>query len=146
MSKQKLARISITVPEQTLNALDQKIVEQHYESRSQAIVDMINKYLIADHIEHNAVMVGTLTLLYDVSLKPLRTQLIDLQQMFLSQVISSLHIQLDDEKILQVMLMQGVSDELQHISQQFIALKGVIKGHLEMMDAVMPPIPQNDEK
>ncbi|TCB58201.1 CopG family ribbon-helix-helix protein [Acinetobacter terrae] len=146
MPKQKLARISITVPEQTLNALDQKIVEQYYESRSQAIVDMINKHLIADHIEHNAVMVGTLTLLYDVSLKPLRTQLIDLQQQFLSQVISSLHIQLDDEKILQVMLMQGVSDELQHISQQFIALKGVIKGHLEMMDAVMPPIPQNDEK
>ena len=146
MPKQKLARISITVPEQTLNALDQKIVEQHYESRSQAIVDMINKHLIADHIENTAVMVGTLTLLYDVSLKPLRTQLIDLQQQFLSQVISSLHIQLDDEKILQVMLMQGVSDELQHISQQFIALKGVIKGHLEMMDAVMPPIPQNDEK
>jgi len=144
--KQKLARISITVPEQTLSALDQKFVEQHYESRSQAIVDMINKHLIADHIEHNAVMVGTLTLLYDVSLKPLRTQLIDLQQQFLSQVISSLHIQLDDEKILQVMLMQGVSDQLQHISQQFIALKGVIKGHLEMMDAVMPPIPQNDEK
>ena len=146
MPKQKLARISITVPEQTLNALDQKFVEQHYESRSQAIVDMINKHLIADHIEHNAVMVGTLTLLYDVSLKPLRTQLIDLQQQFLSQVISSLHIQLDDEKILQVMLMQGVSDQLQHISQQFIALKGVIKGHLEMMDAVMPPIQQNDEK
>ena len=146
MPKQKLARISITVPEQTLSALDQKFVEQHYESRSQAIVDMINKHLIADHIENNAVMVGTLTLLYDVSLKPLRTQLIDLQQQFLSQVISSLHIQLDDEKILQVMLMQGVSDQLQHISQQFIALKGVIKGHLEMMDAVMPPIPQNDEK
>ena len=146
MPKQKLARISITVPEQTLSALDQKFVEQHYESRSQAIVDMINKHLIADHIEHNAVMVGTLTLLYDVSLKPLRTQLIDLQQQFLSQVISSLHIQLDDEKILQVMLMQGVSDQLQHISQQFIALKGVIKGHLEMMDAVMPPIQQNDEK
>ena len=145
MPKQKLARISITVPEQTLSALDQKFVEQHYESRSQAIVDMINKHLIADHIEHNAVMVGTLTLLYDVSLKPLRTQLIDLQQQFLSQVISSLHIQLDDEKILQVMLMQGASSDLKEISEQCIALKGVIKGHLELMDAVMPPIPQNTE-
>jgi Predicted transcriptional regulators containing the CopG/Arc/MetJ DNA-binding domain and a metal-binding domain len=46
--KQKLARISITVPEKTVDALDQKIVDQHYESRSQAIVDMINKHLIAD--------------------------------------------------------------------------------------------------
>ena len=41
--------------------------------------------------------------------------------------------------------MQGKSTELRQISQQFIALKGVIKGHLEMMDAVMPPIQQNNQ-
>ena len=73
-----------------------------------------------------------------------RNQLVDLQQQFLAQVISSLHIQLDQQKILQVMLMQGASSELRQISQQFIVLKGVIKGHLELMDAVMPPIQQND--
>lgn len=145
MPKQKLARISITVPETTLNALDQNIVDQHYVSRSQAIVDMINKHLIADQAERNEVMVGTLTLLYDVGLKPLRTQLFELQQKYLTQVISSLHIQLDDQKVLEVMLMQGGSNDLKHISQQFIALKGVVKGHLELMDAVMPPIPQNDQ-
>lgn len=145
MPKQKLARISITLPENTLQAMDQKIVDQHYESRSQAIVDMINHHLINDLISRNEVMVGTLTLLYDVSLKPLRTQLIDLQQQFLTQVISSLHIQLDDDKVMQVMLMQGVSSDLKAISEQFKALKGVIKGHLELMDAVMPPIPQNSE-
>ena len=144
MPKTKLARISITVPETTLNALDQKIVDQHYESRSQAIVDMINRHLIAAQEHTNAVMVGTLTLLYEVEHIQLRNQLIDLQQQFLAQVISSLHIQLDQQKILQVMLMQGASSELRHISQQFIALKGVTKGHLELMDAVMPPIPQND--
>jgi CopG family nickel-responsive transcriptional regulator len=143
VAKQKLARISITVPETTLNALDQKIVDQHYESRSQAILDMINRHLIDDLAKNDEVMVGTLTLLYDVSLKPLRTQLVDLQQQHLAQVISSLHIQLDDDKVLQVMLMQGVSSDLKAITQQFIALKGVIKGHLELMDAVMPPIAQN---
>lgn len=145
MPKQKLARISITLPENTLQAMDQKIVDQHYESRSQAIVDMINHHLINDLVSRNEVMVGTLTLLYDVSLKPLRTQLIDLQQQFLTQVISSLHIQLDDDKVMQVMLMQGVSSDLKAISEQFKALKGVVKGHLELMDAVMPPIPQNSE-
>lgn len=145
-SKLKLARISITVPERTLHVLDQKIVEQHYESRSQAIVDMINKHIIADSAERNEVMVATLTLLYDVSQKTVRNHIIDLQQKYLTQVISSLHIQLDEEKVLEVMLMQGLSQDLQHISQDFIALKGVIKGHLEMMDAVMPPIPQNNNE
>ncbi|MGM7375164.1 transcriptional regulator, partial [Acinetobacter baumannii] len=30
------------------------------------------------------------------------------------------------------------------LRDRFIVLKGVIKGHLELMDAVMPPIQQND--
>ncbi|ENX33854.1 transcriptional regulator [Acinetobacter gyllenbergii] len=143
-ARPKLTRISITVPEKTVEALDQTIVEEHYESRSQAIVDMINKHLIAEQAQQNAVMVGTLTLLYDASCMPLRMQLLDLQQKFLEQVISSLHIQLDQQKILEVMLLQGGSNDLKQISQQFTALKGVIKGHLELMDAVMPPLQQND--
>lgn len=143
MPKTKLARISITVPETTLNALDEKIVEQHYESRSQAIVDMINKHLIDDQAKRNEVMVGTLTLLYDLSSKTLRQQLFELQQRYIAQVVSSLHIQLDDQKILEVMLLQGKSIDLKMISQKFTALKGVIKVHLELMDAVMPPIAQN---
>ncbi|WP_222422378.1 hypothetical protein, partial [Staphylococcus argensis] len=67
---------------------------------------MINKHLIAEQAQANEVMVGTLTLLYDASQMTLRNQLVDLQQQFLAQVISSLHIQLDQQKILQVMLMQ----------------------------------------
>ena len=59
---------------------------------------MINRHLIDDLVFRDEVMVGTLTLLYDVSLKPLRSQLVDLQQQYLAQVINSLHIQLDDEK------------------------------------------------
>ena len=137
MAKQKLARISITLPESTLQALDQKIVEQHYESRSQAILDMINRYLIDDLVAHDEVMVGTLTLVYDVSLKPLRSQLVDLQQQYLEQVISSLHIQLDDEKVLQVMLMQGVSSDLKEISEQFIALQ---QQHLDYEESTIFPL------
>ena len=86
MAKPKLARISVTVPESTLSALDQKIVDQCYESRSQAIVDMIHKHLIAEEERQNSVMVGTLTLLYDASSMSLRVQLMDLQQQYLEQV------------------------------------------------------------
>ena len=144
MPKTKLARISITVPEPTLVALDQKIVEQHYENRSQAIVDMIHQHLVDANDQANAVMVGTLTLLYSIQSKNIHYQIIDLQQHHLKEVISSQHIQLDEQKIMQVMLLQGQSHDLKQISQAFIALKGVIKGHLELMDAVMPPLAQNE--
>ena len=105
---------------------------------------MINKHLIHQYTTENSVMVGTLTLLYQRNSSNIRVQLSDLQHQFLEQVISSLSIQLDQQKILEVMLLQGKSNDLKQISQQFIALKGVIKGHLELMDAVMPPLQQNE--
>lgn len=143
MTKSKLARITITLPERLLIALDEKIVQPNYETRSQALVDMIHQHIVAKDDQENAVMVGTLTLLYSIESKNIHYQIIDLQQKYLKEVISSQHIQLDDQKIMQVMLLQGQSHELKRISQSLIALKGVIKGHLELMDAVMPPLAQN---
>lgn len=144
MTKSKLSRISLTIPETLLTQLDNTLVSRHYESRSQAIVDMINNHLIEQTMKTNAVMVGTLTLLYDASQSNIQLQIIELQRTYLSQVISSLHIQLDSQKILEVMIIQGQSETLQQISAQFSALKGVVKGHLELMDAVIPPIEQNE--
>ncbi len=144
--KSKLARISITLPQSTLIALDKKIVQPDYENRSQAIVEMIHQQLVSKNDQANAVMVGTLTVLYSIQSKNIHYQIIDLQQQYLKQVISSQHIQLDDQKIMQVMLLQGKSHDLKRISQNLIALKGVIKGHLELMDAVMPPLAQNDQQ
>lgn len=146
MAKQKLTRISITVPEETLSLLDQLVEQQGFDSRSKALVDMINHRLIAEQATSNAVMVGTMTLLYDRNFANIRAQLAELQHQHLEQVISSLTVQLDQDKILEVMLLQGMSNELQCISQQFVAVKGVIKGHLELMDAVMPPLQQNEQE
>lgn len=143
MAKKKLTRISITVPEDSLLALDDKIVAQQYESRSQAIVDMIHHHLTIVDVTNNEVMVGTFTLLYDRSISNIRTHIDGLQRQYFEQVISSLNIPLDNDKILEVMLLQGLSTQLKDISQHFIALKGVIKGHLELMDAVIPPLQQN---
>lgn len=143
MAKKKLARISITVPEDIVEALDAKIVEQQYESRSQAIVDMIRHHLTLVDVKNNEVMVGTLTLLYDRTISNVRKHIDDLQNRYLKQVVSSFYIQLDQDKILEVFLMQGTSTDLKDISQQFIALKGIVRGHLELMDAVMPPLQQN---
>ena len=143
MAKKKLTRISITVPEDSLNELDAKIVKEQYESRSQAIVDMIHHHLTLEDVKNNEVMVGTFTLLYDRSISNIRTHIDALQRKYFDQVISSLNIPLDNDKILEVMLLQGLSIELKEISQHFTALKGVIKGHLELMDAVIPPLQQN---
>ena len=83
MPKSKLARISITLPQSTLIALDKKIVQPDYENRSQAIVEMIHQQLVSKNDQANAVMVGTLTVLYSIQSKNIHYQIIDLQQQYL---------------------------------------------------------------
>ena len=140
MSKPKLSRISLTVPEDLLVALDQNIAEHGYQSRSQAVVDMIQGHLINQFITDNAVMVGTLSLLYDTQYVQVRLQVIELQKMYLRQVISSLQMQLSDHKVLEVMIIQGQSHTLRQICTEFSALKGVIRGQLALMNAVIPQV------
>lgn len=57
-------------------------------------------------------MVRPVTLLYEHKHSTLCNQLFNLQKHFLTQVIHSLPIHLDEQKILQVRLVQGVSSEL----------------------------------
>jgi CopG family nickel-responsive transcriptional regulator len=112
-----------------------------YESRSQAISDMINQQLIEHKRElGDEVMVGTITLFYDRATRGLQKRLSDLQYNHIAEVISSLHVHLTEDKIMEVLLVQGPAPQLQGIANTMRALKGVITGRLQLMAAVIPPI------
>ena len=74
-----VTRISISMPEELLQELDHMVAGQGYESRSQAIGAMIHTQLL-EHKRQvgNEVLVGTITLLYDRSVRGLQKQLADL--------------------------------------------------------------------
>jgi CopG family nickel-responsive transcriptional regulator len=55
-------------------------------------------------------------------------------------VISSLHVHLSHEQVMEVILVQGHADTLQRIANQMISRRGVITGQLRLLAAVIPPI------
>lgn len=136
-----VARISVSMPEELLAELDSMVAARGFESRSQAISEMINLQLL----EHkrklgDEVMVGTITLLYDRSVRGLQKELADLQCDHIDEVISSLHVHLMGQQMMEVILVQGPAAKLQGIADRMTTLRGVVTGRLQLMAATMPPL------
>lgn len=136
-----ISRITMSLPQELLKALDDMVTQRGFDSRSQAMADIIHQQVTAHKQKvGNDIMVGTITLLYDRSIANLQRQIADLQYQNLSEVISSLHVSLADNQMMEVILVQGKACQLEKIANQMITLRGVITGNLQLLTAIMPPI------
>jgi CopG family nickel-responsive transcriptional regulator len=134
-------RISISLPEDLHAELDLMVAERGFESRSQAIKDMLRQHLVEHKVQTGKqVMVGTITLLYNNASNGLQKTLADLQYQHVNEVISSLHVHLMDNQTMEVILVQGPVQLLQSIANAMITQRGVITGKLQLVSALMPPL------
>jgi CopG family nickel-responsive transcriptional regulator len=139
--KALVSRVSLSLPEELLTELDAMVDQRGFASRSQAVATLLHRSLVAHRHEiGDRVMVGTITLCYDNQAKGLQAELATLQQRKIAEVISSLHVHLDNNQTLEVVLVQGPAEQLQAIADQMITLRGVLSGHLELVAALIPQI------
>src|ERR1700722_16240756 len=136
-----VSRISMSLPETLLCDLDRMVEERGFDSRSQAIADMLYQSLV----EHKSdvgrdVMVGVVTLFYDNSVAGLQKQLADLQFRHIDEVISSLHVHLMHNQTMEVILVQGPVRVLQGVADEMISRRGVICGRMHLVAALIPPL------
>ncbi len=136
-----VSRISISLPEDLLNDLDRMVEARGFESRSQAVNDMLHQFLIEHKCERgDDIMVGVVALLYKNSTSGLQKQLADLQFQYIDEVISSLHVHLMHNQTMEVILLQGPARKLQMIADEMTSRRGVISGKMHLIAAVIPQL------
>jgi CopG family nickel-responsive transcriptional regulator len=86
------------------------------------------------------VMAGTLTIVYDESKSSLLRDLSRIFREHIAEVISSQHVLLEDEFLLEVILMQGPAKTLREIANRIITCKGVKTAHLTLTHHLIPPL------
>ncbi|RQP24976.1 nickel-responsive transcriptional regulator NikR [Piscinibacter terrae] len=139
--KAGVGRISVSLPAALLEDLDRLVIQRGYNSRSQAIAEVVHAQVVdSRNALDDDVMVGTITLHYDRSVRGLQTRLADLQYQHIDEVISSLHVQLSQAQVLEVLLVQGRGSRLQEIAQRMLTCRGVLGGRLQVHAAAMPPV------
>jgi len=89
--------------------------------------------------------VGSITLHYDRTVPGLLKQIAELQFEHIDEVISSLHVQLSRNQVMEVMLVQGRANHLQRIADELATRRGVISGNLQLLTAIMPPLQAPDK-
>lgn len=141
MNKQGVSRISVSLPEQLLIDMDILVEQRGFESRSQALANMIQHHVTEHKREYgDQIMAGTINLVYDHSIPGLQKQLTDLQHLYIDEVISSLHVYLMHAKTMQVILVQGPASKLKMIADKLESCRGVLSGCLQLSAAVLPPV------
>lgn len=142
--RDRLQRMSVTIPETLLRSLDRMVEERGFETRSQAVAELIRDR-VNEHQQEtgNEIMAGSLTLFYDQTKNQLLAQLADLQRQHADEVISSLHVQLEQNFMMEVILVQGPARKLKQITNAFVSCKGVKAGKLTLTSTLLPPLHQS---
>lgn len=131
----------MTLPKSTLEQLDTMIGDRGFSNRSQAITEIFNKEIVAHNSQQGvAVMAGVITLFYAHSRPGLPAKLARIQRDHIAEVISSLHVQLENDDTMEVILVQGPAKKLRKIADNLITCKGVKTGNLNLTTAILPPI------
>jgi len=141
INKQGVSRISISLSENLLKEMDLLVEERGFESRSQAMVSMIQHQITEHRCEFGEeIMAGTINLVYDHSTPGLQKQLTDIQHEYINEIISSLHVYLIDAKTMEVILLQGPAAKLKMIADKMESCRGVISGKLQLSTAILPQV------
>ncbi len=134
-------RITISLPESVYRQFEEVMDERGFNNRSQAISEVLSQH-VADYysLKGNRMMAGTITLFYDHKRPGLKQQIADIQHENIREVISSLHVLLENSNTMEVILVQGPAKRLRQIANRLLACKGVLAGRLNLTRTLLPPI------
>jgi CopG family nickel-responsive transcriptional regulator len=131
----QLSRTGVSLEEDLLKEFDRLIAKRGYQNRSEAIRDLIREALLAETVDSNKPVVGTLTLVYDHHVPGLSQKLTETQHGAGAMVLAATHVHLDHHYCLEVIIMKGRSKDIQTIADRMLALRGVELGKLVLTNS-----------
>jgi len=134
----QLERIGVSLDKELLSMFDELIGKRGYQSRSEALRDLVRRELSEERLgDPKAKGVAAVFLVYDHHSTKLTDKLIGLQhshsQASSLQVISSLHVHLDEHDCLEVIVIRGQVGEINKVAESILSMKGVKLGRLNVM-------------
>jgi CopG family nickel-responsive transcriptional regulator len=127
----ELARIGVAIDADLLEKFDGHIARRGYTNRSEAFRDLIRDELVEEDWEKpDASVVGTVTLVYDHHVRQLSERLTSMQHDHHHHILSTLHVHLDHDNCLEVLVVKGKSAQVRKIADALISTKGVKHGRL----------------
>ena len=127
MADDQVSRISISIPSELLRRFDDHIKRLGYESRSKAVQDAMRSLITESKwvCERMGGGVGAIAMVYDHGVKGLGEELTGIQHHFKEIIRSSMHVHLDAGSLLEIIAVQGTTEDVRRLTQELKTRKGV---------------------
>ena len=126
---ESVVRLGVSLPKELLEPFDRLVESKGYQSRSEAIRDLIRKTRVEEEWRgEEREMAGTLTMVYDHHNRDLPMRLKDIQHDHHDLVVTTQHVHLDHHNCLEVLVLRGPAREIARLADRLIACNGVKHG------------------
>ena len=126
-------RFGVSLDSELLERFDALCDQRGYETRSEAIRDLLRSTLVEQEWEDSGKdIAATLTLVYDHHKSDLAQKVTNAQHDAHHLIITTLHVHLDHHNCLEVLVLKGPGAEVRGLAERLIATKGVMFGRLSL--------------
>ncbi len=126
-------RFGVSLDSDLLERFDALCGQRGYETRSEAIRDLLRNTLVEQEWEDSGKdIAATLTLVYDHHKSDLAQKVTTVQHDAHHLIITTLHVHLDHHNCLEVLVLKGPGAEVRALAERLITTRGVMFGKLSL--------------
>lgn len=129
--KRITARFGVSMTHELLADFDRLIADMGSANRSEAIRKLIRERLVQKEWESSEEeIVATVTIVYSHDVHELTERLTEIQHKYYKQIISTMHVHLDEHNCLEILAIKGRAVEVKKIADRLLSTKGIKHGQL----------------
>lgn len=126
----KVQRIGVSLEPELLEWFDKKIEKEGYTNRSEALRDLIRQKMVQEQWQSgNTECVAAVTLVYDHH-GEIGNKLVYMQHHSHVNIISTMHVHIDHDNCLEVIVLKGAGKDIQDLGNKMISVRGVKHGKM----------------
>lgn len=130
-----MERFTISLDNQLSKQFDDLMHARGYTNRSEAVRDLIREQLENERLEKESEghCIATLSYIYDHHQNDLASRITSVQHDHHDLTLSSMHVHMDHDNCLEVVILRGSIQNVTNFANQVIATRGVRHGKLHMV-------------
>lgn len=130
---EKAVRFGVSLDSKLLTEFDALIGKKGYTNRSEAIRDLIRDRLVHEQWQQDDTPVaGAVTMVFDHHSMDLPRRLTELQHDHHDLIVSTVHVHLDHDNCLEVLVLKGAAGEVRQLGEKLISTRGIKHGKMTL--------------
>lgn len=127
-----LIRFGVAMESKLLARFDE-LVHARKSTRSEVLRDLARAEILRSLAGRRVDAFASVTIVYNHHVRELSERITQMQHELGDEVRSAMHVHLDNERCLEVIVMRGRADKLQRVAETLFATRGVLQGAIEIV-------------